>query len=196
VKKIALFVLWLGGTAAAIGVAWAGVAVVDNQVIDPAPAINVVGNPQAVTERQSTPTTSAPPAASFAVQSSSTTGGIGGTQPPTSAAPANQRPTTEASPTTQTPTTQAPTTQTPTTQTPTTQAATSETYALVGGTAAVSFSADGVVVLWATPNPGFTVKVESASPGLKVEFRADHHRSRVDVWWATGARHTIREEPT
>jgi hypothetical protein len=65
---------------------------------------------------------------------------------------------------------------------------------LTGGTTAISFSASGVDVLWATPNPGFDVSIEAESPGLKVEFRAEHHRSRVDAWWSGGPQHSIREE--
>lgn len=69
------------------------------------------------------------------------------------------------------------------------------TFHLVGGKTAVSFSPSEVRVLWATPNPGFEVRIEVESPGMKVEFRADHHRSRIDVWWSGGPRHDIREEP-
>ncbi|MDH3754586.1 MAG: hypothetical protein OEU32_12005, partial [Acidimicrobiia bacterium] len=39
-KTVALTLLWIAGSAAAIGVAWAGVNVVDDEVIDPAPAVS------------------------------------------------------------------------------------------------------------------------------------------------------------
>ena len=52
-----------------------------------------------------------------------------------------------------------------------------------------------VEVLWASPNPGFDVRIVPESPGMKVEFRADHHRSRIDAWWAGGPQHEIREDP-
>jgi hypothetical protein len=68
------------------------------------------------------------------------------------------------------------------------------TYTLVGGTAAIEFSPSGVEVAWATPAPGFTVAVSSGGT-VTVEFRADHHRSRVDAWWDGGPQDRIREEP-
>jgi hypothetical protein len=83
----------------------------------------------------------------------------------------------------------------PTTSTTASAPAQTLTFNLTGGSTAVSFSANGVQVLWATPNPGFDVKIEPESPGFKVEFRSDSHRSRVDVWWSGGPQHSIREEP-
>ena len=67
------------------------------------------------------------------------------------------------------------------------------TFTLTGGTTAISFSASGVTVLWATPNPGFDVKIEPESPGWKVEFRSDTHRSRIDAWWNGGPVFDIEE---
>ena len=68
------------------------------------------------------------------------------------------------------------------------------TFDVVGGSAAISFSPAGVDVLWASPNPGFDVSTEPESPGLKVEFRASHHRSSIEAWWTSGPRHDIDEE--
>ncbi len=126
-----------------------------------------------------------------------------GTADALSVATTIQATTTTVAATTTTPTTtttQAPTTTTtvqPTTTAPPTTTATTSaetrTFQLVGGTTAVSFSAGEVRVLWATPNPGFEVRVEPESPGMKVEFRADHHESRIDVWWSGGPQHDIRE---
>ena len=76
---------------------------------------------------------------------------------------------------------------------PTAPSYTDVTYTLVGGTAAVRFSAAGVGVLWATPAAGFDVEVEPEGGGHKVEFRSGAHRSRLDVWWQDGPRHTIGE---
>lgn len=46
VKRVALVALWLAGSAVAILVAWAGVGIVDSQIIDPAPAIDIdLGEP-------------------------------------------------------------------------------------------------------------------------------------------------------
>jgi hypothetical protein len=75
------------------------------------------------------------------------------------------------------------------------QQATTQTFSLVGGTAAVSFSPSGVQVLWATAKPGFDVNIQPESPGFKVEFRSEDHRSRLDVWWSGGPQHTVREQP-
>ena len=95
------------------------------------------------------------------------------------------------------PTTKAPTTTT-TKAPPTTTTAVptqTKTVNLVGGTTAVAFSPSGVSVLWATPKSGFTVSVAQEPPGMKVEFRSDDHRSRVDVWWNNGPQWLIREKP-
>jgi hypothetical protein len=67
------------------------------------------------------------------------------------------------------------------------------TFNLVGGSTAISFSSNATTVLWANPKAGFEVRVEQ---GLipTVEFRADHHRSRIDAWWAGHPAHQIRED--
>jgi hypothetical protein len=58
------------------------------------------------------------------------------------------------------------------------------------------FSPSGVTVVWANPNPGFDVSQEpEQGNGVKVEFRSDTHRSRVDGWWDGGPQERIREEP-
>ncbi|MDH3753459.1 MAG: hypothetical protein OEU32_06255, partial [Acidimicrobiia bacterium] len=69
------------------------------------------------------------------------------------------------------------------------------TFNLVGGSTAISFSASGVQVLWATPNPGFGVEIEPESPGIKVQFESEGHKSRIEAWWSAGPQHEIREEP-
>ena len=67
------------------------------------------------------------------------------------------------------------------------------TFNLVGGTAAVSFLPDQVEVLWAAPNPGFSVEIQDGS-SARVEFESDEHRSRLDAWWAGGPAHEIDED--
>ncbi|MDH3295551.1 MAG: hypothetical protein OER95_14625 [Acidimicrobiia bacterium] len=69
-----------------------------------------------------------------------------------------------------------------------------KTFNLIGGSTAISFAPSGTRVVWATPNPGFEVTIEPESPGIKVEFRSDGHRSRIDAWWSNGPKHEIREE--
>jgi hypothetical protein len=73
-------------------------------------------------------------------------------------------------------------------------AAETRTYALVGGTATLRFSPEGVTVVTATPNPGFSVDVEAEhGNGVKVEFESDAHESRVDGWWDGGPVERVRE---
>lgn len=74
-------------------------------------------------------------------------------------------------------------------------AATTRTYDLVGGTATLRFSAEGVTVVVATPKAGFSVDVsESHGDGARVELERDDHRSRVDAWWDGGPQDEVREE--
>lgn len=214
-KKLMLFAMWLGASAAAVGVAWAGVSVVDNQVVDPPSAAEVVAltpsDAASSSSENADHSLSSPgePGSTHNSEPGNTPGSVevDGSSPPTQATPSNPTPTTQPAssptiaptaqpaPTTQRATTTPPTTSAPTAPPPPSPAATTQTFALTGGTAAISFSASGVEVLWATPNPGFSVEIEPGSPGIKVEFRADHHRSRVDAWWFEGPQHSVREEP-
>ncbi len=179
-KKLMLFLMWLAASATAVGVAWAGVSVVDNQVVDPPPAAEIA---------TPAPSSSTGPDGSIQDDPIST---ATPTTTPTSQTAA--RPSTSGRPPTAPPSSQpvATTSSTTALQTP---AASTQTFTVTGGTAAISFSVSGVEVLWATPNPGFDVNIEAESPGTKVEFRAEHHRSRLDVWWSGGPQHDIREEP-
>lgn len=201
-----LFSMWLAASAAAVGVAWAGVSVVDNQVVGP-PSVVEFASPSTTAGAQSgAPTTSGsqPTTVPEDVSSSSTTAvDQAPSSAPTTAAPSNTSPTTHTTAqATTTPTSSS--TTTPSVQTTldtpppapgsTGPPSTTQTFTLIGGTAAISFSPSRVEVLWATPNPGFGVSIETESPGIKVEFRADHHRSRVDAWWAGGPQHSTHEE--
>jgi hypothetical protein len=70
------------------------------------------------------------------------------------------------------------------------------TYNLLGGTASLRFGPGGVEVVFANPAPGFRVEVEAEhGNGVKVEFEADTHESRVDGWWDGGPMDRTREEP-
>ena len=91
------------------------------------------------------------------------------------------------------PATAPPTTTVPTAQPPQ-PAAQVKTYNLQGGSTAISFAPGNVSVVWANPNPGYTVKIENESPGIKVEFESDEHESRIDAWWDGGPRERIREK--
>lgn len=88
----------------------------------------------------------------------------------------------------------APTTTAPasgaTTTTPATP--TTESYVLVGGVVAVSYSSTSVKVAWATPLPGYSVSTRQVSATrVEVEFTGVANRSHLDAWWDGGPRHTI-----
>ncbi len=72
------------------------------------------------------------------------------------------------------------------------------TYRMTGGTVTVRFSSTEVRVVSATPNEGFSLhEIEQPAPTvIDLEFRAhdDSHRSKLDAWWQDGPRERIREE--
>lgn len=155
---------------------------------DPVATTPVSNDPiSSVTTGRSTTTTRATTTPPTTIRSTTTRP----TTPPTTAATTTTRPPTTVAPTT--------TTTTTTTSATSTTVAVAEpelvTFSLTGGTAVISFSPSTVRLVSAVANPGFDVSVEPESPGIKVEFRADHHRSRVDAWWADGPRSDIREKP-
>lgn len=68
-----------------------------------------------------------------------------------------------------------------------------QTFDLIGGRAAISFSASEVKVLWAIPADGYTVDSHPEDGGVEVEFRNGQLRSKLEAWWADGPRSDIRE---
>jgi hypothetical protein len=72
------------------------------------------------------------------------------------------------------------------------------TYNLTGGTATFRFSPDGVTVVAAVPNSGFTTTTEPESEngfaGIRVQFESDGHRSRITAWWDGGPQVDPREQ--
>lgn len=72
--------------------------------------------------------------------------------------------------------------------------AVTRTYTMVGGSAAVRFAPEGVTLLWATPNAGFSAEVEREGGTIRVEFESESHRSRLEAWWDAGPRDRVREE--
>lgn len=68
-------------------------------------------------------------------------------------------------------------------------------YTLVGGTVTLRFSASGVTVEVATPNPGFAVDVEPTHEnGVRVELESEDHHSQVEGWWDGGPRDEVQED--
>jgi hypothetical protein len=226
--RIGFLALWLVASSAAVAVAWAGVSVVDDEIVNPAPAAVYATDPHlasvdadvsstveigsgvddtatdptpdpldtSVTTAPTTTTmptaTTAPTTAPTTTVAAPTTAATPGSNPP----PVTPPPTESTVPTTTTVPSSSSTTTTTTVPTTTVPPTYTQQFNLVGGTVVVDFSAAGVTIELAVPNPGFKLEtIEPESPGWKVEFRSDSHRSRVDVWWADGPRSEIREEP-
>ena len=187
-KTVPYVAAWFVAGVAAVVVASLGVSMVSRQVTGSRPAPLSAGE---ITERlttaedpgtasTTTTTTTAPvgPTATVDPGAPTTTAGGGS---PTTAGGGSGPPGTVPTTTTTAPPPPAP---------PTTR-----TYPLVGGTTTLRFSADGVTVVVATPNAGFSVDVnESHDNGVRVEFESDGHRSRVDAWWDGGPQDEVRED--
>jgi hypothetical protein len=187
-KTVPYVAAWFVAGMAAVALASLGVSVVSRQVTGsrPAPltaeqirdelATGAAGAGDGAATTSSTtpdgPTTTAVP------RTSSTA--AGGTSPTTTSGPG------APGGVTSTTTTSSP---------PAPPAATTRTYPLVGGTATLRFSADGVDVVVATPNAGYSVEFsDTHSNGVRVEFDSDGHRSRVEGWWDGGPQDEVREE--
>ena len=194
-RRTALYVAaWFAAGVAAVLMATASVAMVGSQVTGsrPAPLSADQVRAELAEDEPTTTTTEA---------SATTTSAPGTTDTPPSTAPGGTAPTTSTTrPGTAGPTTTVPGT-TPTTSapSPTTTAppapATTRTYTLVGGTATLRFSAEGVTVVVASPNAGYSVNVEPThDTGVRVEFRSDTHRSRVEGWWDGGPQDEVEEQ--
>lgn len=187
-RTLGLAALWLVAAAVAGLVAWQGVAVVGDQVTDERPAPLAASEIEARLAEASA-TSTEPPASS----TTSTTTPPTTTSPPASptTGPTGPSPsTTGAQP--PPPTTAAPPPPPPSTAPPTE----TRTYNLVGGTATLRFSPAGVEVVFANPAPGFIAEVgHGDGNGIRVEFEADHHESRVDGWWDGGPVDRVREDP-
>ncbi|GEM_PF-2484782 len=209
-KRFALALLWVVASVGAVSVAWAGVNVVSTEVISPplatlAPSA-LVASASDVEGAAATPEQSEGVEVDDGSESEATTTSTT-VDPPTSladtvapdAAPpldtagGSDPGTTQSQPTTTTTTVGVTPTEAPASPTTTVAPAETATFALEGGSVAVSFSATEVVILWATAHPGFDVTIEPETPGWKIEFRSNTHRSRVDVWWKDGAMHRVEE---
>jgi hypothetical protein len=86
--------------------------------------------------------------------------------------------------------------QTPTTTIPGAPAdpGVTRTYALRGGTVTLRFASTGVTVVVAQPAAGYEVSTEPQhGNGIRVEFRSDRNRSRVEGWWDGGPRDEVDE---
>jgi hypothetical protein len=190
-SRLSAVALWFATAAAATSLVWAGVGQIGNAArsdtaLVVAPTSTSVAPPPeppttvAVTTTTPTATTDAPPAT-----------GPDRTDPtqPTTA----PRRTTSVAPTTTAPGLPVGTPAATVTVPPITLPVT-ETYATVGGTTTIRFSATAVEVVLATPNPGFAARVEQrGATAVRVEFESRDHRSRVEASWSGGPTHDIRE---
>lgn len=223
-KTVGFVLLWLLGSIAAVSVAFAGIALVDDDLVAPpaaqvadvnearppagestAPAQTSVAERATLDGSSSVETNS--PIASNATTADSVTSEL---VAPTTA-PADDARSLEAGAATTAPTTSttgstaattvplssaAPTSSTSsTTVAPSTSSAEQvRTFNLIGGTTAISFSSTALEVLWATPNPGFDVEIQPGSSSVRVEFESNEHKSRIDAWWSDGPQQNIRED--
>jgi hypothetical protein len=181
VRKIIVYVAaWFAAGLGAVALASAGVAVVGNQVTGSRPPPLSADEVRSELAADAAPTTAAPDA------TTSTTVPGADVPPATNASPA----TSPASlPAASPPATASP----PTTNPPVPSEA--RTYVLTGGTTTLQFDPSGVKVLVASPNAGYSVEIDPTHDnGIRVEFRSDAHRSRVDGWWDDGPRDDVEEE--
>jgi len=69
------------------------------------------------------------------------------------------------------------------------------TYAVAGGSAAIRFSPEGVIVEWATPASGFELDIDQkGAHSVTVEFEGDDTKHRIDGWWDDGPRDRVRSD--
>lgn len=212
---MALVLAWLAGTAASTAVAWTAVGVVTSQVTerpvsplsdralaealagpqvvpepppDAAPPVEVDDGPPASVPRAPDPgpSTVAPGAGRKgepppAVAPTTAPARVG--QPGTSGAP-------EARSDAAAPPSPPPTTTT-TTAPP---SAVTKTIEGRGGAVAVRYESGKVSLLWARPNPGFTMDVKEDGPEeVEVRFRSEAQETRIEAWWDGEPRHRVEE---
>ena len=213
VRKLVAFVaVWLVAAGVAVAVAWQGVGIVTRQVTDDRPAPWAAAEVEALAQR-ATPTreaadeaASGPDGGTFAVPTTSAPTAVPGapaapggtattTTTPAPTPAVSPGPTGTASSPATAPSPVAPTTTAAPPAPATSAASETRTYHLVGGSASLRFTPEGVTVLWATPNAGFAVDIEQEGAGVQVDFESDDHRSRVDAWWDGGPQEREREDP-
>lgn len=166
-------VAWVAAGAAAVSAATVGVSMVGREVTGDRPPALTADQVQEELAATTVPGVE-PSSTTTTVVVTTTTPApdttVGGTPPPTT--------TTVAPP-----------------PTPPPPAPETRTYRLIGGTATLGFSASGVTVITASPNPGFTVEVRPEhGNGVSVRFEGEEHRSRVDGWWEGGPVDRVDED--
>jgi len=169
-------------TALAVGIGIGAVQLAGAQVTDdpvhPLSADEVPTKPSQAQVTVPLPTTTTVPPSTTVPGSSPTTTQAG--------APATTAPNT---PSTTVPGTASTTSTVPSTTPSTTAAPQSQVtvYQLVGGSVAIESSPGVVNLVWATPNAGFSVEVESGGPNeVQVDFESGSHKSKFRASWSGG----------
>lgn len=178
-KTIVYVAAWFAAGLGAVALASAGVAVVGNQVTGSRPSPLSADEVRSELAAEATPATAAPDTTTSTTPGADVTATTAGSPATTPASrPATSPPATASPPTTNP-------------QVP----SEAWTYTLTGGTTTLQFEPSGVTMLVATPNAGYSVEVDPTHDnGIRVEFRSDAHRSRVEGWWDGGPRDEVDEE--
>lgn len=172
-SKSVLFALWMLVTVVAGTVAWQSLGLVGASIDDQDTAAPTL--PSTESDEAPTSSTTSAPAVTGTVAQPVTAGRntdpSNGTRAPESSSSSSIRSTTT-----------------------TTEPAIVELFTTEGGQAEISFSPTKVEVLWAVPAPGWEARSEVEGDGVKVEFRGDDERYRIDAWWDGGPQNRIRED--
>lgn len=176
-----LVMAWVGATALAVGVASVAVGAATRQVTDPTPVLLT----QATNSPSPTPTPDDSPSPDGGPTSSPT---ADDSPTPREDASPDDDPTHHASEHESEHETEEP-------GTTSTETAT-RTESSIGGSASFRFENGRITVLWARPEPGFTVDVENYGTEARARFRSDSHESRIKADYEHGQpRIRIEERP-
>jgi hypothetical protein len=171
-RSAAFVVLWFVAGAVATTVAWLGVSTVSEQLAGSGSHPDPLSAEEIAAQRAQGTSTTVPPDGPGATTTTEPTTGPGSTAvEATTSTTGTTATTSPASPNVL------------------------RSYELVGGDATLRFSASGVLVVVATPAPGFSVEIDDAHDGgARVEFEGEDHTSRLDAWWDGGPQDEVREE--
>ena len=185
-RRVALYGIgWVAAAAVAVLLAWQGVGLVGRNVTDSHPRALTADEARQALGDGSTPG-AGPPDIGPATTTPTGGGSPAGPASSTSSTASRPRPTA---------TTQTTGSAAPGPTSPSTTSGTVRTYNLVGGSTALRFDPSGTVtVVWANPNPGFRVDVDSRDGGgVRVRFDGDSGRSQVEAWWDGGPQDRVEE---
>ncbi|MEV8437798.1 hypothetical protein AB0425_10535 [Actinosynnema sp. NPDC051121] len=174
-RGLQYFAAWSASTAVAVALSWLGIRF----VLD-------AGAPQR-------PLVVAGPTQSSAIATTTTATTVAPTTTTTVAAIATIAPTTTTVPPTTTTTTQPLPSENGTWTERDGEPVYLRSFSLQGGVAAISFSANDIEPVSATPRQGFAATVEQPAAAVVVEFAGPGHRSRLEATWVGGPQWRIVE---